>query len=1088
MPVSCPGCGTQYAVGVKFCAECGRRLVPGAYLAASPAYVQAAAEPKVQIEGFAERRQLSVMFCDLIGSTALASKLDPEDLHKLIGAYQRCVTEVVSRFGGFVARYVGDGALVYFGYPGAQEDDAERAIRAGLQVAEAVSRLTLLNDYRPEVRIGIATGLVVVGSIIGTEPSAAHDVAGETPNLAARLQALAEPNSVVIEANTVRLAGGLFEYLDLGPVQLKGFEKPVRAWRVLRASATKSRFEALHEAEFAPLVGRGEELDLLLQCWQQARTGTGRVVLLTGEPGIGKSRLTAMLRERLVPESHSELHLFCLPHQEGSPLHPFIRQLERASDFDRGDTTAERLDKLAHTVGKGRAHVEDVALLADLLSLPADERYPAVRASPQKRRKRTLEALLRQLERLPRQRPALLIFEDAHWIDPTSRELLEIAIGRVANLPVLAIITFRADFHFDWGSHPHVIPLALRQLGRQESAALVASIAGDIVLPPDVIDDIVLRTDGIPLFLEELTKAVLEEVVLAGTSKDGAAPSEKRPLIVPATLRASLLARLDRLGSAKEIAQIGAAIGREFSYDLLAAVAGRTDAELHAALGRLTQSGLAVHGGTANHATYLFKHALVQDAAYDTMLRATRQRLHQNIVEVLESTFPEMVETQPELLAHHAAEAGMLEAAIGYWQKAGLRALVRSTMPEAIVRLRKGLGLVARLSESAWRHQQELGLQIALGKALIATKGYAVPVTGETFARARQLCALLSEPPQLMSVLHGLWTHALLRADLASAKRQAGEVLQLGLARNDVLWTLMGYRFSGVTAFPLGEFSAARKYLARGLELFDPAQRPLYASVTVDDGRVVMMFYSGMAHLYLGELDQSRKCNEAAVSEARRLAQPYSLSHALIGISLAELKVGFPNNALRHLSELLPLTEEYGIAYYRAVGTIYRGVALTAIGQAESGRQEIERGLTAYRATGAFLYLPTFLTMFAEAWAMEGNPRQGLKELQDAAAVVEATNTRNDESEMLRVRGNLLRAIDDTKAAEASLREALEVARRQGAKLLELRAATSLSMLLRDQERRPEALRLITESYGGFTEGLQTPFVKDAKALLDALV
>jgi class 3 adenylate cyclase/predicted ATPase len=1027
------------------------------------------------------------MFCDLVGSTELAGRLDPEDLGEVIGTFHRAIANVITAFGGFVARYIGDSALIYFGYPSAHEDDAERAIRAGLQAVETVSRLAPLHGHKPQVRIGIATGLVVVGDIVGTGVAPEQDVAGETPNLAARLQAVAEPNAIVIAANTRRLAGGLFEYRDLGTVALKGFSEPVPAWQVLGASTTEGRFEAQHETELIPMVGRDEEIELLLSEWRQAREGRGKAVLLSGEPGIGKSRLTAMLSERLTAEPHIRLSYFCSPHKQGSPLYPCITQLEHAAGFARDDSPIKKLDKLDLALAPGKQHAEDFVLIADLLSLPADDRYPKLQLTPQKRKERTMQALLRQLTLLSQQRPLLMIFEDAQWVDPSTHDLLDLTVKQIANLRILLIITFRPEFRAEWLNQPHVSALTLRSLPRPQAIALVMEVAGKNVLPDDVIDDIVERTDGVPLFLEELTKAVME----AGAHEDAAhsviSRTSHHAFAVPTTLHASLTARLDRIGPAKEIAQIGAAIGREFSYELLSAVAQWNDVELQTALRRLTGAGLVFRRGMPPNTTYLFKHALVQDAAYASLLRATRKALNQKIAEVLESTFPEVAATQPELIAHHCTEAGLAEKALGYWLKAGQQAMARSAMVEAMGRLQKGLDLIASIPDSIFRRQQELELRIALGKALIATKGYAVPATINTFARARQLCEELNQPPQLVSVLHGQWTNSLMRADLASARRRADELLELGEARNDPIWKLMGCRLNGVTCFPLGEFSAAERFLKRGLELYDPAHRAIYTALTVDDAHVVMQAYLSWVLLYLGHLDQARKQRDEALAEARRLSHAYTLAHALNGFVFTELTIRSFETALQRMDQLAALTEEHAISYYRAMGTIFRGRCLAALGQGQDGIEMLTNGLAAYRATGTVLYLPTFLTWLADAYGKAQQPERGLAQLTEIAQLIESTQMRVDEAEMHRVRGELLISIDDSAAAAESFRAALTVSRRQGAKLWELCAATAFARLHCSQGNRLAAREILQPIYHWFTEGLDTPALREAKTLLDTL-
>jgi class 3 adenylate cyclase len=624
-----------------------------------------------------------VMFSDLVGSTALSARMDPEDLREVISAYQKSVAETVQRFGGFVAKYMGDGVLVYFGYPQAHEDDAERAVRAGLELVAAVGAL---KTHAPlQTRIGIATGLVVVGDLIGSGASQEQAIVGETPNLAARLQGIAEPNGVVIAESTRKLLGNLFELEDLGAQDLKGIAGPIRAWAALRDSSAEGRFDALHASGLTELVGRQEEFELPLRRWSKAKSGEGQVVLLSGEPGIGKSRLTAALLERLAAEPHTRLRYFCSPQRTDSAFYPIISQMERAAGLAHDDTTHAKLDKLDAVLAQTSTPTQNAALFAEMLSLPNDGRYPSLDLAPEERRQRTQEALTAQLAGLTRQRPALMIVEDAHWVDPTSLEVFGRTVDQIKTLPVLLIVTFRPEFNAPWAGRSHVTTLALNRLGERETAAIIARIVGNKDLPADVTAEIVERTDGIPLFVEEMTKAVLEAESESEARKTTAAmPSPA--LGVPASLHASLMARLDRLGPAKEVAQIGAAIGREFSHVLLSAVASKPEADLNSALNHLVSAGLAFRQGVPPHATYLFKHALVQDAAYGMLLREPRRALHARIAETLEGRFADVAETQPELLARHCTEAGLIEKAAGLWGKAGQRSLVDPTSLEVFGR------------------------------------------------------------------------------------------------------------------------------------------------------------------------------------------------------------------------------------------------------------------------------------------------------------------------------------------------------------------------------------------------------------------
>ena len=668
------------------------------------------------------------MFTDLVGSSALSTRLDPEDLRAVIGAYHKCVAETVARFNGFVAKYMGDGVLVYFGYPQAHEDDAERAVQAGLALIEAVGKLSSVEPL--QIRIGVGTGVVVVGDLVGAGEAQERGVVGETPNLAARLQAAATPGTIAIDTTTRRLLGGLFEYRDLGGIEAKGFANRVQAYEVVRPSMVESRFEALRTAT-TPLVGRDEEVDLLLRRWEQAKRGDGCVVLISGEPGIGKSRIAQTIVERLGGEPHTRLRYFCSPHYQDSALYPSIAQLERAAGFRREDTAEQRLAKLEAVLAQGTNDLsEAVPLLADLLSIPTGDRYPPLNLTPQKRKEKTLHAQLAQLEGLAARQPVLMVWEDVHWSDPTTRESLDLLIDRVPTLRVLMILTFRPEFTPPWIGRPHVTMLTLNRLPRRQGAEMIAYVTGGKALPKEIADQIIDRTDGVPLFIEELTKTVVESGIVTEAGDHYALAGPMAPLAIPTSLHASLLARLDSLAPTREVAQIGAALGRSFSYELISAVAGMPQQKLDGALEQLASAELIFRRGMPPDAEYTFKHALVQDAAYSTLLRSRRQQIHARIATTLESQFPEIVTAQPALMAQHCAEAGLNEKAVGYWLKAGQQAMARSAMTEAVAQLQKGLDLLTSMPDNPARQQQELDLRITLGQALIATKGWALSASG----------------------------------------------------------------------------------------------------------------------------------------------------------------------------------------------------------------------------------------------------------------------------------------------------------------------------------------------------------------------
>src|SRR5215471_7859146 len=735
----------------------------------------------------AERRQLTVMFADLVGSTALSTNLDPEDLRQIIGAYHRCCGEQIAKCGGFVARYMGDGVLAYFGYPLAHEDDAERAVRAGLALVAAVAKLDPAAESTFRVRVGIATGQVVVGELIGESVALDHAVVGETPNLAARLQACAEPDTVVIADSTRRLLGELFEYRSLGGMHIKDFGDSVPVWQVTGASAVDSRFEALHGTNLTQLVGREAEIGLLLERWERAKEGDGQVVLLSGEPGIGKSRIVQELRDRLSDELHTRVSHYCSPYHTSSPLYPVISLLERAAGFDRTDTAEAKLNKLEALLALSATDVwEAAALLAAVLAIPTDHRYPPLTLTPQRQKQRTLEVLVDQLAGLAEQRPVLAIYEDAHWMDPSTSELLGLVIQRVQRLPALVLITFRPEFTPPWTSHAHVTRLSLSRLTRRQASVIALRVTGGKVLPAEVLEQIVSRTDGVPLFVEELTKSVVESGLLQDAGSRFEMTGPLPPRTIPATLHDSLMARLDRFSPVKEVAQIGAVIGREFSYELLAAVVHIPAGQLVQALGQLVASELVFQRGTPPEATYSFKHALVQDTAYQSLLRSKRHLLHAKIARIMEERFPEIAEARPELLAHHFTEAGLASEAIVYRQRAGERNLGRSAYVEAISHLKQGLELLKALPDCPERVEQELNLRLTLGSALTATQGYAGPEVGATYLRTRELCRKLGEaPPQLFPALHGLYRFYHVRGELHAGLEAGEQLFKLAVSVQD---------------------------------------------------------------------------------------------------------------------------------------------------------------------------------------------------------------------------------------------------------------------------------------------------------------
>ena len=1027
----------------------------------------------------AERRQLTVMFVDLVGSTMLSSHLDPEDMREVLHAYQNTVTGEITRIEGHVAKLMGDGVLAYFGWPCADEDDAEHAVQAGLAIVEAVSRLSTPMEEPLAARVGIATGLVVVGDLIGAGAAREEAVVGETPNLAARLQEKAAPGSVVIAAGTRRLLGEMFELRALGPTQLKGYADPVSSFQVVGEHPTGSRFEARRTGRPLPMVGRDQELALVLERWRQAVDGEGQAVLLVGEAGIGKSRLIQAALEAVAGGEHAALRYQCSPHHTGTALWPVARQLGLVIGFEPADGDVAKLDKLDAALRQGGVEVGETApLFAALLGIESDGRYTAPDLTAQQQRFRTLAMLVEQLLGLARRGPVLVVIEDVHWIDPTTLELLGQALDRIAGARVLILLTSRPDHQPTLGGHPHVTRLTLNRLGRGPTEAIVARLTGGKSLPPEVLNEIATRTDGVPLFIEELTKAVLE----AGPAGREAA--------VPASLHASLMARLDRVPGVKEVAQVAACIGREFAYPLLTAVSSSPEVELCAALDRLVAAELVFRRGVPPMASYSFKHALVRDAAHESLLKAQRRRLHARIAQVLEDCFPEVVEAEPELLAQHCAEAGLVEQAAEYWQRAGRQALTRSAMAEAVVHLTKGLDALNHLPESPERQRHELGCQLTLGQASIAAKGFAASETGRAYGRARELCSALGNPPELFPVLYGRSVFHFQRGELTEALDVAQDLLRLADEQGDGAASVTGHRMVGSALCQFGRFAESREHFETALALYDPVRDRSSAFIYAIDSRVMCSSWLSHVLLVLGYPEQAVRRGGEALAFVSELTHPNTVAVALSWGCIFRQFLRDQRNALSQAEEVMRLATEQGFPLYLAAGKVVHGWALADGGRADEGVAEIGRGLANYAATGAEMWAPYFLGLLAKAQAQAGQIEAGVNAVVAALDRADRRGIRWIEADLHRLRGELMLTLPsaDRGEAEGCFHRALAVAREQGARMWELRAAASLARLWRDQpERRQEVHDLLGSVYGWFTEGFDAPDLRDAKELLNEL-
>jgi class 3 adenylate cyclase/tetratricopeptide (TPR) repeat protein len=1044
---------------------------------------QSVATPEPRRQDEAERRQLSVMFCDLVGSTSLSTQLDPEDLRAVIGAYHRCCTELIEQQGGFVAKYMGDGVLAYFGYPHAHEHDAERAVQAGLALVEAVPNLKATIGSPLQVRIGIATGLVVVGDLIGKGAAQEQAVVGETPNLAARLQAIADPGAVVLAENTRTLLGNLFEFEDLGSRELKGITGPVRAWTALRPSSTESRFDALHTTGLTRLVGRKEEIELLLRRWSSATVGEGQVVLLSGEPGIGKSRIAVALMDQIATEPHTRLRYFCSPQHTDSALHPIIGQMERAAGLVHNDTAQAKLDKLDALLAQTSTPPQDAALLAGMLSLANDGRYPSVELAPEQRKQKALDALTSQLVRLASRTPVLMIFEDVHWIDPTSLEVLDLIVHRIESLHGLLLITFRPEFRAPWEGRAHVTSLTLNRLPARDAASIIAGLVGTKELPADVSTEIVERTDGIPLFVEEMTKAVLE-AESEGASLRTASMIPSHAQAIPASLHASLLARLDRLGQAKEVAQIGAAIGREFSHALLAAVAQTTEAELAPALDRLVEAGLLFRHGVPPDANYLFKHALVQDVAYDTLLREKRQALHARIASALQQF--DVGNNQPELLARHYSLAAMPQQAINYWQRAGDRAAKGSANKEAISHFRNALQLLDMLPESTTHADQELQLLLALGPALMTTTSSAAPEIGRVYARARELASVRQQVADLFPTVWGAWLVAFTRGDFATAARLVDELFGMANTSGKTELTLQAHHAAWPSFWVAGALATARDHIQKGIALYRREAHRLQAlQYGGHDPAVCGYASNAVIAATMGYPDQAVEEIQKGLMLARGLDHPPTLAQALwFAAELHQIRRE-PTKVEEYVREVLPMLIVHGSAVGVANATMLQGWARVMQGDTDRGIALMQEGVANWRKTGSKFHVPYRLARAAEAHLIAGETDDGLRLIEEA---------RGDSAdlwfvpELDRLKGELLFKAGNGDEAESCLRRALEAAHAEGARLLELRAAMSLARLLEARGRLREAQGLLAPIYFQFDEGFGIADLKNAKDWLDKVI
>lgn len=1069
LPITCSQCGRQNPADFRFCGNCGASL-------ATPTGPLPQSNPTS-----GERRQLTVMFSDLVGFTTLSEQLDPEELRDVLGHYHSVCATVLRQFGGHIAQYLGDGLLVYFGYPAAHEDDAQRAVRAGLQIIEALSVLN--EQLRPRnirlaVRIGIHTGVVVISDLGGGDWREQLAL-GETPNVAARLQALAQPDAVLLSATTYRLCRKQFNCQALGAHALKGLSQTMEMFQVVSEVSPDAPGP---QTNASPQIGRERETATLLDGWRRAEQGVTQIIFLTGEAGIGKSHITRTVAQQVADRPHWQLELRFSPYHQTSALYPVIELVQRLLKFDRQDSLSQRLSKLdAALTQQGFQLPNARPLAALLLSLSTSD--PPLDLSPQQQKEKIFALLTLALSEAAKYQPVFLVVEDLHWADPSTLELLKVVIEGLRAARVLIVLTARPEFAWPWSRlAPLITPLTLGNLPAKYTQSMVEQVAGGKALPAEVLQQIITKTDGVPLFVEELTRMVLESGLLREEGDHYTLIGPLPPLAIPSTLRDSLMARLDRLATVKEIALLASVIGREFTYELIFSVAGLPESTLIRELDRLVQAGLLYRGGIPPLATYIFKHALIQDTAYRSLLNSKRQQYHLQIAQVLEARFAELVNTQPEIVAHHYSEAGLSEQALVYWQKAGARASQRSAHAEAIQHLTRGLELLSALPSTPQRNLVELDMQTALGREIIAAKGLGAPEAILVYGRARDLCRQLGEaPPQLFPVLRGINLYYVMRADLHGAYEIAEQLLKLGQRLNDPAILVPAFHAMGVPMFYSGQFEQAQAYLQQGFQLYDrEAHRGLGQLYGFDPG-VTCLCWLAWTLWYLGYPDQAVKVGEAGQALAEELKHPLSLAYALQYLSRVHQFRRDRRAAQAAAEACIKLSTDHGFPDWLAQSNIVLGWALNADGESEQGYSLLKDGLQAYQANGAQAGRPYFLGLLAEACLNNGFIDEGLQVVAEALTIVNHQGLRHYEAELHRQRGLLLLAQEPAQpqAAQASFEEALRIARDQKARSLELRAALSLSRLA--APANPDLQRV----FSWFSEGFDLPDLADVRIYIE---
>lgn len=1039
-----------------------------------------------------ERRQLTVVFCDVVESTTLASRFDPEEWRTIIGAYYDVSAKVTARFEGHIAQYLGDGLLIYFGYPRAHEDDAQRAIRACLGIIEAVGELNVAlaekHNISLAVRVGCHTGLVVIGGAVG-DTGQDDIILGDTPNVAARLQGIAEPNTLVIGSLTRQLIGDAFACQSLGTPSLKGITAPQEVFRVLGENTARTRLEALASAELTPLVGRRSELDELETYWGEAEQGHGRSVVVIGEAGIGKTRLIREIAERAAARHGWFVGCQCSSYHQHTALYPLIDLIERVVLRPGPSAAAEqKLTRLeGFLVQSGLSLDDSVPVLASLLSIPADGRYDPLELPADQQKQQTVDVLLTILTRRAQKQPVLFVVEDLQWTDPSTLEFLTLLTKRISDLPMLAVFTSRPDADLPWPESLDHTPLSLERLPLDDAMELACHVAQRKSLPEHVIDAVMSKTDGVPLFIEELTKMLLESGLLDERDDHYELRGPLPPLAIPNTLQDSLMARLDRLAPVKDVAQLGAALGREFEYRLLKAVCPLPDDDLQQGLQQLVSAGFIREKGSPPRATYQFKHALIQDTAYQSLLKSTRQTHHQRIARTLESQFADLALSQPELIAHHYTEAGLIAQALPHWEAAGWQALERYATQEAVNHATCGLALLAELPESPEISRLELALQQILAKATTWLSGphAAQPM----YARVRELAQSSGSTTELFPALSGLAYAQIVQGNMRRARELSEEFLELAAPHGDPIALSAAHWILAYTAWWQGDILDVREHSRQCLTLYNAENHREDVEVYNNNPGIVCGYLDALSSWMLGYPEEATQAMQRTLAHAWELGHPYSISVSLLfSAKLAQLRRE-PDLAMAYAEEGLFESTKSGLDVLTLWCLLPRGWARAQKGDAAGGLADIQEAMERRRRFRMGAVWPWYLALTAETYGALGQVAEGLRAAEEALEWVDRNDERLYAPEAHRIKGELLLMADgqDLISAEVSMRHGLEIARRQGAKAFELRAATSLARIMFRKNRFQDSYELLAPIYDGFTEGLDTADLTDAKTLLDEL-